>query len=158
MNSSINAPSVNKSIENSEIAFRIMYYFTGLDVAFSSFHTREDDPVYTYKTLDFIGLGFSKPAGDFVLRNENAFYFNKHFFTETADKSTEKKYLKNMIGLDWYGNGGFTILVQYGTDFIIDYSDYIMADKLRQYSTLNIKKKNAERQSRNFKYGLSGYN
>ena len=141
MNSEIKGASVNKSIENSEIGFRIMYYLTGLDAAFTAFHTRDDDPVYKYNTLDFIGLEFSKPAGDFVLRNENAFYFNKHFFTETAGKSSEKKYLKNMIGVDWYGNGGFTILVQYGTDYIIDYTDDIVTDRLKQYSTLNIQKK-----------------
>ena len=141
INSSINAPSVKTSLENSEIGFRIMYYLAGLDAAFSAFHTRDDDPVYKYNTLDIIGLEFSKPFGSLVLRNENAFYFNKHFYTETANKSSENKYLKNMIGVDWYGDGGFTVLFQYGTDYIIDYSDNIAADELRQYATLNMKKK-----------------
>ena len=141
MNSNISAPEVKQGIKNSEIGFRVMYYFTGIDAAVSAFHTRDDDPLYKYHTLDFIGLEFSKPAGDFVIRNENAFYFNKHFFTETEKTSSENKYLKNMIGIDWYGDGGFTILLQYGTEYIIDYSDDISSEEFMHFTTLNISKK-----------------
>ena len=141
MNSDISAPEVKTDIENSEIGLRIMYYFTGIDAAFSVFHTRDDDPVYKYHSLDFIGLEFSKPAGDFVIRNENAFYFNKHFYTKTNGTSSENSFLKSMIGIDWYGDGGLTVLMQYGTDYIIDYSDNIISDEFSHYATLNISKK-----------------
>ena len=136
-----NEEEPDKKLSNSEIGIRTSFYFSGIDIALSGFHTWEDLPVYKYRRLDFIGAEFSKPLGSFVIRNENALFMNKHFFTENTGSSSEKRYLKNLIGIDWFGGSSTSLLFQYGMNHIIDYSSDISADKCEYYMTLTAKRK-----------------
>ena len=131
----------DKKLSNSEAGIRTSFYFSGIDVALSAFHTWEDLPVDKYRRLDFIGAEFSKPIGSFVIRNENALFMNKHFYLEPGGSSSEKRYLKSLAGIDWYGSSSTVLMFQYGINHIIDYSSSISADKCEYYITFTSKRK-----------------
>lgn len=138
------------SIENSEVAGRISLYTSGMDLAFSAFHTRDDQPVLhrsvledtvhwepRYHSVNFVGGELSLPVGGTVLRGEAAFIQGKRFFdAESDDRTVEKTILKGLAGLDWYPGGDWTVSVQLADRWIQDYHGTMAADEHRVQGTL----------------------
>ncbi len=143
-----------KNLENSEIAGKISFYLSGIDLAFSGFYTWDDLPTIHEQTendttylqpehhrLKYLGMEMNKPIGDFVVRSEVAFYQNKFFRNiSTADKTDKKNLLKAMLGLDWYPGNDWDFGFQFANDLILKYDNDLETDENNSLATLNISK------------------
>lgn len=147
-------------LKNSEIGGKLSFYLSGIDFAFSSFYTWDDLPTQ-YKTvsigdtivvihyhpeyhrLTFIGVEFSKPLGDFVLRGESAFYKDRYFEPENLLSKIlfKRNSLNWMLGIDWTPGNDWMITAQFADDFILDYDGAIKDDEHTMLATLHISKK-----------------
>ncbi|MBC8526710.1 MAG: hypothetical protein H8D22_07615 [Candidatus Cloacimonetes bacterium] len=147
------------TLKNSEVGGKLSFYLHGIDFAFSSFYTWDDLPTI-HKTistgdtivihyypehhrLTFIGVEFSRPLGDFILRGEGAFYKDKYF--EPADILSESLFKKNsldwLLGIDWTPGNYWMITAQLADDFILNYNNAIKNDEHTMLATLHISKK-----------------
>lgn len=146
------------TLKNSEIGGKLSFYLSGIDFAFSSFFTWEDvptlhrtvaigsDSIHYYPEhhrITFVGAEFSKPIGDFVLREESAFYKDNYFEPENilSEKLFKKNSLNWMLGVDWTPGNDWMLTAQFADDFILDYDDKIKDDEHTMLATLHISKK-----------------
>jgi hypothetical protein len=148
-----------KKIGNSELFGKISLYLPGIDLAFSAFHTWDDFGV-THYFLDLhpgserlelqqeyyrvsgFGAEFSLPRGEFVLRGETAFYFNKQFEADNPREGILKKNNINcLLGLDWYPGHDWIFSAQLMDTIILAYEPPIKDDNQTFTATLMIEKK-----------------
>ena len=148
-----------KKLKNSEIAGKLSFYLSGIDIALSAFYGWDDFPSMhsivkkdagtrfvtfepEHHRLTFVGLEFSKPWGELVIRGEAAFYDGKYFEPEDIEGQLFKKNSLNwLLGADWYPGSNWTIIVQFAGSFILDYDDRIEEDEHTMIATLNVSKK-----------------
>ena len=148
-----------KKIGNSEVFGKISLYLPGIDLAFSAFYTWDDfgvtrasllpDPgiiklelQQEYYRVPGFGAEFSMNMGEFVLRGETAFYFNKQFEAAELIKGIFKKNNINaLFGLDWYPGNDWILSAQLLDSIILDYDSAIKNDPHSFTATLMIEKK-----------------
>lgn len=148
------------SLKNSEIAAKISTCRSGFDLAISAFHSWEDIPTMhrkVYKTgsvidsvyyypehhrQSFLGLEFSIPYKDLVLRVESAFYKNRYFeaYNLLSETLFKKNSLNWMLGIDWSPGNDWSFTGQLADNFILNYDKKIKNDEHTFLSTLNVSK------------------
>jgi len=148
-----------KKIGNSEVFGKISLYLPGIDLAFSAFHTWDDfgvtrasllpDPgiiklelQQEYYRVSGFGAEFSMTMGEFVLRGETAFYFNKQFEAAELIKGIFKKNsINSLLGLDWYPGSDWILSAQLMDTIILDYESLIKDDRHTFTTTFMLEKK-----------------
>ncbi len=143
-----------KTIKNSEFGGRFSFYLSGIDFSVSALHGWNKMPVFdygysengdtlklstNYDRLNTLGLDFSMPVGQFVVRGEFAEYFN-----ELQEISNDGKIKKNatymLLGVDWYAGKEWTLMAQYYHKLINDYDNSMTSDQNTAYATLSVSK------------------
>ncbi|MDR0548841.1 MAG: hypothetical protein LBI10_05450 [Deltaproteobacteria bacterium] len=155
----VNGPLAEKpkrSLANSEVAFKVAGYFSGLDLAASVFSGFDDFPVTgpiiarpngqihqisRYYRRTVLGLEASKPTGDFVFRFEAAFSVGRRRPNQDPRKEPVKQdSLKWLGGLDWTPGDDWTISGQLSGERVLGANK--STDLKESYlTTLNIAKK-----------------
>lgn len=145
-----------KKLKNSEFGGKISFYLPGIDLALSSLYTwdklsvmnqtKTDDNNLSIRAehhrLTFVGMEFSLPYHEFVIRGEAAYYKGKHLEPASLDDWLMKKNTVNwLLGLDWYPGSNWTLSAQFADNFILDYDKKIYNDQHTMISTFNISKK-----------------
>jgi hypothetical protein len=148
------------SLKNGEVGGKLSFYLPGIDFAISSFYTWDDLPTLRRTTtsqndttlvhyhpehhrLAFVGVEFSMPYRDFVLRGEAAFYKGRYYEPENLLSETmfKRNALNWMVGVDWTPGNDWMLTVQFADDFISDFHRAIKDDKHTMLVTLHISKK-----------------
>ena len=172
----------NKHISNSEFAFRASAYTSFADVSLYYFYGWDDIPFFRYipnmviynstasddrdiyddifeidisgkyKRMMMLGLDAAIPAGEFVIRLEEAYFPKRHFQTtaeyqmqsQFSDKnvktSLQKHQLISLAGLDWAPSGGWTLTAQYIADIVFDHEKNIERKGFEHQATLSVEK------------------
>ena len=145
-----------KKLSNSEFGGKISFYLPGIDLALSSLYTWDKFPVMNQTRIDddslsvrlehhrltFVGLEFSTPYHEFVIRGEAAYYKGKYLEPASFDDRLMKKNTINwLLGLDWSPGGNWSLSAQFADNFILDYDKKIFNKEDTMISTLNISKK-----------------
>jgi hypothetical protein len=147
------------SLENSEIAFKIASYLSGLDLAASVFYTWDDYPAAhrtvrsendrlqvtfapKHHRLTVFGLECSRPWSDFVFRGEAAYYLGRYYATDSlTDDPVPKDTLKWLGGVDWTPGNDWTVTAQLTGTLILDHEDRLAERAHDLLATLNLSKK-----------------
>ena len=144
-----------KKLSNSEFGGKISFYLPGIDLALSSLCTWDKLPVMNQTRIDddslsvrlehhrltFVGLEFSMPYHEFVVRGEAAYYKGKYLEPASFDDRLMKKNTINwLLGLDWSPGGNWSLSAQFADNFILDYDKKILNEEHTMISTLNISK------------------
>ncbi len=144
-----------KTLKNSEIGGRFSFYLSGIDFSISALHTWNKMPVFNYgysqdsdtllmeahyDRFDMLGLNFSMPVGQFVMRGELAGYFDE--LQEVSEETMINKNSVNLLlGVDWYAGNDWTVMAQYYYKKIGGYDDTMSVDKNTSYFTFSVSKK-----------------
>lgn len=148
-----------KEFKNSEFAGKVSIYLSGIDFSLSAAYMWDDLPTL-HKTIitdttpanliitpehhriSFVGLDFSKPIKDFVLRGEAAFFDGKYFEPQNiSGELHEKNNINFLFGVDWYPGNDWMFTGQFIDNFILDYDQVIRNDEHMILATLRISKK-----------------
>jgi hypothetical protein len=145
-------------LKNSEIGGRLLFYFPGFDLSFSSLYTWNKSPVMDQKRQDingqenliiqsqhhrmtFLGFGFSAPYKSLVFRGETAFFDGRRFEPEDpSDGLYEKNSLNWLLGVDYYPGSEWTITGQLADYVILDYDEHIADDQNEILVTFSVSK------------------
>jgi hypothetical protein len=142
------------TLENSEFGGKLSFYLKGIDFAVSAMHIWDKFPALhkEYITSDqllvrrehhrvtFLGLDFSLPLGDYVLRGESAYFIGKPL--ETSDVGLIKKnVLKWLIGLDWFPGGDWNLSAQITGTKIHGYEEVLTDRSHTLFATVSCTKK-----------------
>ena len=172
----------NKHISNSEFAFRASAYTSFADVSLYYFYGWDDIPFFRYspnmviynstasgerdiyedifeinvsgkyKRMMMAGFDAAIPAGEFVIRLEEAFFPKRHFQTtaeyqmqsqfsgKKVKTSLQKHQLISLAGLDWAPSGGWTLTAQYIADIVFDHEKNIERKGFEHQATLSLEK------------------
>jgi hypothetical protein len=172
----------SKHISNSEYAFRASAYTSIADVSLYYFYGWDDTPFFRYspkmviynssasgdrdiyddifeidvsgkyKRMMMIGLDAAIPAGEFVIRLEEAYFPKRHFQTtaeyqmqrqfsgQKMKTSLQKHQLISLAGLDWAPSGGWTLTAQYIADIVFDHEKSIERKDFEHQATLSVEK------------------
>ena len=172
----------NKHISNSEFAFRASAYTSFADVSLYYFYGWDDIPFFRYtpnmviynstasddrdiyddifeidisgkyKRMMMLGLDAAIPAGEFVIRLEEAYFPKRHFQTtaeyqmqsqfsgKNVKTSLQKHQLISLAGLDWAPSGGWTLTAQYIADIVFDHKKNIERKGFEHQATLSVEK------------------
>ncbi|MDP8238060.1 MAG: hypothetical protein P9X24_03135 [Candidatus Hatepunaea meridiana] len=166
-----------KRFNNSEFGARLSFYLSGIDFAFSGFHTWNDIPVFDqFETTDaggdtiitvtpkhhrltMFGLDVSKPIGDFVFRGEVGFFIGRRFEPEViADRLFRRNSISSLMGLDYYPGNDWSVAAQINDQFTLSYDNRIKPDEHTLLATLNISKsflRSTLKLSSGFYYGIN---
>ena len=148
-----------KEFKNSEFAGKVSMYSSGIDISFCAAYTWDDLPTL-HKTIitdttpanliitsehhriSFVGLDFSKPIKDFVVRGEAAFFDGKYFEPQNiSGELHEKNNINFLFGVDWYPGNDWMLTAQFVDNLILDYDQVIRDDEHMMLATLHISKK-----------------
>ncbi len=147
-----------KTLKNSEFGGRISFFLSGLDFSLSALHTWNKMPVFQYsvlprsdtiyadglyKRMDMLGMDFSFPLWQFVIRAEAAAYLNEVQASQPAfwNEPIRRNTANFLLGLDWYPGKDWTLSAQYTYKYIPDHVDGIMAEENPSLGTMGITKK-----------------
>ena len=172
----------SKHVSNSEYAFRASAYTSFADVSLYYFYGWDDTPFFRYspqmvvynssasgdrdiyddifeidvsgkyKRMMMIGLDAAIPAGEFVIRLEEAYFPKRHFQTtaeyqmqrqfsgQKMKTSLQKHQLISLAGLDWAPSGGWTLTAQYIADIVFDHEKSIERKDFEHQATLSVEK------------------
>ena len=172
----------NKHISNSEYAFRASAYTSFADVSLYYFYGWDDIPFFRYrpnmviynstasddrdiyddifeidisgkyKRMMMVGFDAAIPAGEFVIRLEEAYFPKRHFQTtaeyqmqsqfsgKNVKTSLQKHQLVSLAGLDWAPSGGWTLTAQYIADIVFDHEENIERKGFEHQVTLSVEK------------------
>ena len=172
----------NKHISNSEFAFRASAYTSFADVSLYYFYGWDDIPFFRYipnmviynstasddrdiyddifeidisgkyKRMMMVGFDAAIPAGEFVIRLEEAYFPKRHFQTtaeyqmqsqfsgKNVKTSLQKHQLISLAGLDWAPSGGWTLTAQYIADIVFDHKKNIERKGFEHQATLSVEK------------------
>lgn len=146
-------PELN--FKNGEIGGRMAFALPGIDFSLSGLYTWNKMPTFeksfhngvltiqpTYHRMTFVGFDLSKPLGQFVLRAESAYNFNKHFAMKTPNgiPSQRSNTWNYLAGLDWYAPKDWMLSVQYLDEVIFKHFPNMENDKHTQLMTINVSK------------------
>ncbi|MDO4789844.1 MAG: hypothetical protein Q3998_02645 [Porphyromonas sp.] len=142
---------------NIEYGGRVCFTLPGIDFSLAGLHTWNKIPVLSYKPspqgivispefyrMGFIGGDFSKPLGQFVLRGETAFNFDKHFSYHPKAEAVPQKGFNTvnwLLGLDWYAPNEWTIMAQLSSESIFKYEKQISQSRHSSLLTFNVSKR-----------------
>ncbi len=145
-----------KKLANGEFGTRFSFFMSGIDFSFSAFHTWNKIPILNqtfsqnydtlnicgmYKRMDMIGMDFSFPIRQFVVRGETALFFDELQQAAMGNENVNRNSAHFLFGLDWYPGGEWTVTGQYSHKYIADYTNVIEADENSSLATLGITKK-----------------
>lgn len=150
-----------------------LYYFYGWDdtpffkynphmVIYNSADSKDNSSIYDdifeidisgkYKRMMMMGLDAAIPAGEFVIRLEEAYFPKRHFQTTTeyqiqrqfsgknVKTSLQKHQLISLAGLDWTPSGGWTLTAQYISDIVFNHEKSIDRRNFEHQATLSVEK------------------
>ncbi len=157
--SSASADEPSNSLADSELAFKVSSYLSGLDLAASIFYTWDDFPAMhrtvrstgdkttvefapKHHRLTIFGLEGARPWSDYVFRVEAAYYRGRYYAPASLfDQPDKKDVVKWLGGIDWRPGNDWTVTAQLIGDHLLG-DAALLARKSHQYiSTLNISKK-----------------
>jgi hypothetical protein len=148
-----------EKLGNSELFSKVSFFLSGIDFAFSGFYTWDDFGVFLrnrywqngqeilelqqeYHRVGGLGVEFSLPLGEFVLRGESAFYMGKRFEAEGDNIPLFKKNaIDSLLGLDWYPGNNWTVSAQLVDQIILGHESAIQNDSHTWLMTLNVSKR-----------------
>ncbi|MCG8306675.1 MAG: hypothetical protein MI975_04730 [Cytophagales bacterium] len=145
-----------KKISNSEFGGRFSFFLSGIDFSFSALHTWNKMPVFqrSYSTnndtvfveaqhnrMDMVGMDFSFPIRQFVVRGEVAEYFGELQTTTSGNNKVKRNTSNFLLGVDWYPGNDWTLTFQYSHKLIPDYIDKIETKENTVLATSGITKK-----------------
>ncbi len=87
-----------------------------------------------------VGLDFSMPVNQLVIRGECAEYFNE-LQEATTIQHTRKNASYFLLGVDWYAQNDWTLMAQYYHKLINDYDKDMTTDKHTSCATISVTKK-----------------
>jgi hypothetical protein len=97
---------------------------------------------FEHHRLTFVGLEFSMPYHEFVIRGEAAYYKGKYLEPASFDdRLMQKNTINWLLGLDWSPGGNWSLSAQFADNFILNYDKKILNEEHAMISTLNISKK-----------------
>lgn len=145
------------SLSDMEYGGRLCFTLPGVDFSLAALHTWNKMPVIIYRPaatyvevlpqyhrMGFFGGDISKPLGQFVLRGEAAFNLGKHFsYKPDAGDIPQKGFntLNYLVGIDWYAPHEWTVMVQFASESIFQYSNMIAGPRHSSLLTINVSKK-----------------
>lgn len=144
----------DKTFSNSEYGGRASFYLSGVDISISALHTWNKFPIFEsttssaydtvfihgqYNRMDMLGMDFSFPVGQFVMRGEAAEYFGELQETNSGER-IERNTTNVLWGVDWYPGGEWNITAQYSHKLISDYVDILANKRNTVFATLGITK------------------
>lgn len=144
------------SLKNGELAGRLAFSLPGIDFSISALHTWDKMPLtktmlkapdtlvfmQEYNRLNVLGIDVSKPLGQFVLRGEAAFNFDKQFAHQKPNMPNQKHHTANyLLGIDWFAPDEWMLSAQFSSESIFKHSKTISNDKNSYLATFNISKK-----------------
>ncbi len=143
-------------LSNVEIGTRLKASLAGLDCSISGLYTWNKMPIFSfgqlpdkstlvqanYYRMGVIGADFSKPLGEFVLRGEGAYKFDKAFQPNNKVKQEPERLnsLHYLVGLDWYAPSDWFVSAQFSSERIFDYKPTVLPEKRLSLATLNVSK------------------
>ena len=161
----------SKHISNSEYAFRASAYTSFADISLYYFYGWDDIPFFKYsaninedfdndninvsgkyKRMMMAGVDAAIPAGEFVIRLEEAFFPKRHFQTtaeyqinrqfsgKKVKNSLQKQQLISLAGLDWCPSGGWTLTAQYISDIVFNHEKSLDRRNFEHQATLSVEK------------------
>ncbi len=162
--------SVNlEAFDNSEVAFRMMENFNGLELGMTAFYTWDDFPT-SFRSLDgssgggfgaairapdffpeqrritIFGTMLSKSIGRFVLNAEYAYVFDKFFGTlltvGTSNPTlgeAQRDYMKYAVGLD-VTYWGTDLSLSFLQQYILNWTEIILQDRVDTVASLFLRK------------------
>ncbi len=142
------------TLKNSEFGGRLSFNLPGIDFSLAALHTYDKMPVFMsniqngtieitpeYHRMTFVGGDFSKPLGQFVIRGEAAFNFDKRFVTQQIPTQLQKHNAINvLLGIDWYAPNEWMLGLQVANDAILDYNEELLQEKNTTLLTFNVSK------------------
>lgn len=140
------------SLANGTYAARFSAYFSALDFSLYGFYGFDDTPVLyfvpsesesgklraEYYRLAMAGADAALPIGDFVLRGECAFFFDRAF-RATAGSPIKKNQICALCGIDWI-RSGWTVTAQYYEKIIPAHDDAAADDFRTNGATVSVSK------------------
>ncbi len=143
-------------LSNIEVGTRLKASLAGLDCSLSALYTWNKMPIFSfgllpnnsmfvrtnYYRMGVIGADFSKPLGEFVLRGEGAYKFDKAFQTNNRLKQEPERLnsLHYLVGLDWYAPNDWFVSAQFSSERIFNYNTNLQQEKRMSLATLNVSK------------------
>ncbi len=148
------AKEPEQTFENSEFGGRLTFNLAGLDFSLAGLYTFDKMPIFMtntdganiiitpeYRRMTFVGGDFSKPLGQFVVRGEAAFNFNKYLITKQMPTQLQKhNTLNSLIGVDWYAPNEWMLSIQFSNNAIFDYKAELKDDENTSILTFNVSK------------------
>ncbi len=147
---------VKTKFSNMEFGSRLKASLAGLDCSVSALYTWNKMPIFAfgqlpnrsmfvranYYRMGVIGADFSKPLGEFVLRGEGAYKFDKAFQTNNRVRQEPERLnsLHYLVGLDWYAPNDWFISAQFSSERIFNYNTNLIQEKRMNLATLNVSK------------------
>ncbi len=147
---------IKTKFSNVEVGTRLKASLSGLDCSLSALYTWNKMPIFSfgqfpnktmfvqanYYRMGVIGADFSKPLGEFVLRGEGAYKFDKAFQTYDKAKQEPKRLnsLHYLVGLDWYAPNDWFVSAQFSSERIFNYKANLLQEERLILATLNVSK------------------
>ncbi len=143
-------------IADSDAGARLLGMLDGWDLSLNYLYHYDDNPVLRrqvqgsvvtitpeYERTHLLGGTFSNSFGDFVVRGELGYSFDRFFLTEDLSDSDgvgESDNVSSVIGLDWYGLDDTLVSAQVFGDYLTDDIDGLLRDRFESTTSLLVRR------------------
>ena len=153
----LSAQDVAASLENSEVFGKYSHLSSAFDLEMMAGYAWDDEPALhmaaeldpdTHEMVSLIvtpehhrlplaGGSFSTAVGGAVVRGEGAYYWGKHFATESPlieNGVLERDYIHYLLGIDW-NLLGVNVSAQFVEELILDHDDSLASEERTDWMT-----------------------
>ena len=153
----LSAQDVDASLENSEVFAKYSHLSSSFDLEMMAGYAWDDEPALhmaaeldpdtheivslvvtpEHHRLPLAGGSFSTPVGGAVVQGEGAYYWGKHFATESPlieDGVLERDYVHYLLGVDW-ALLGVNVSAQFISEMILDHDDSLASEERTGWMT-----------------------
>lgn len=144
-------------LADAEYGGRVAFTLPSIDFSVSGLYTWNKMPVIQYVPslteisivpqyyrMGFVGADVSKPLGQLVLRGEAAYNIDKHFsYKPEAAMQPQQGFnsINWLVGIDWYAPADWMLSVQFSSENIFGYQDYVSQGQNNMLATFHVSKK-----------------
>ncbi len=143
-------------LSDSDAGVRLLGMVDGWDLSLNYLYHYDDNPVLRrqingttvtitpeYERTHLVGGTFSNSFGDFVLRGELGYSFDRFFLTEDLSDSDgvgESDNISSVVGLDWYGLDDTLVSAQLFGDYLTNDIDGLVRDQFESTASLLVRR------------------
>jgi len=147
----------NSAVADSDAGARLLGMIDGWDFSLNYLYHYDDNPVLRrqvqgsvvtitpeYERTHLVGGTFSNAFGDFVLRGELGYSFNRFYLTDDqadSDGVGESDNFSSVVGLDWYGMEDTLISAQLFGDYLTNDIEGLVRDQFASTASLLVRRK-----------------